>query len=83
MNVIAGPAAVAADGAGGLADGATVRGAGVGAALPVAGLTLLIAGFNPTRIDTANRHLLLGRVTLLDLAAQVIGIRSMVVLAVV
>jgi O-antigen/teichoic acid export membrane protein len=27
--------------------------------LPVAGLTLLIAGFNPTRIDTANRHLLL------------------------
>lgn len=49
--------------------------------LPAAGLTLLIAGFNPTRIDTANRHLLLGRVTLLDLAAQVIGIGSMIVLA--
>lgn len=51
--------------------------------LPAAGLTLLIAGFNPTRIDTANRHLLLGRVTLLDLAAQVIGILSMIVLALV
>lgn len=49
--------------------------------LPVAGLTLLIAGFNPTRIDTANRHLMLGRVTLLDLIAQVIGIAVIVVLA--
>lgn len=50
--------------------------------LPAAGLTLLISGFNPTRIDTANRHLLLGRLTVLDLAAQVIGILSMVVLAI-
>lgn len=49
--------------------------------LPAAGLTLFISGFNPTRIDTANRHLLLGRVTLLDLAAQVIGILSMIALA--
>lgn len=49
--------------------------------LPVAGLTLLIAGFNPTRIDTANRHLLLGRVTLLDLAAQMIGLLAMIALA--
>lgn len=49
--------------------------------LPAAGLTLLIAGFNPTRIDTANRHLLLARVTLLDLLAQVIGIASMIALA--
>lgn len=49
--------------------------------LPVAGLTLLIAGFNPTRIDTANRHLLLGRVTALDLVAQTIGIGAMVALA--
>lgn len=51
------------------------------ALLPAAGLTLLISGFNPTRIDTANRHLLLGRLTGLDLAAQVIGIVAMVVLA--
>ncbi|MFT4148687.1 MAG: oligosaccharide flippase family protein [Paracoccaceae bacterium] len=49
--------------------------------LPVAGMTLLIAGFNPTRIDTANRHLLLGRVTALDLVSQVIGILAIVVLA--
>ncbi len=51
--------------------------------LPVAGLTLFIAGFNPTRIDTATRHLLLGRVTLLDLAAQIIGIVAMVALALI
>ena len=49
--------------------------------LPVAGVTLLISGFNPTRIDTANRHLLLGRVTVLDLIAQIIGIVAMVALA--
>jgi len=46
--------------------------------LPAAGLTLLAAGFNPARIDTANRHLLLGRVTALDLSAQIIGISAMV-----
>lgn len=49
--------------------------------LPVAGLTLLIAGFNPTRIDTANRHLALGRVTVLDLISQIMGIVAMVLLA--
>ncbi len=53
------------------------------ALLPVAGITLLIAGFNPTRIDTANRHLVLGRLTALDLAAQVLGIVAMVALAAV
>lgn len=49
--------------------------------LPASGLTLLIGGFNPTRIDTANRHLMLGRLTLLDLIAQIIGIVAMVILA--
>ena len=49
--------------------------------LPVAGISLFISGFNPTRIDTATRHLLLGRVTLLDLIAQAIGILAMVVLS--
>lgn len=49
--------------------------------LPVAGLSLLIAGFNPTRIDTANRHLALGRVTALDLSAQVVGILAMIAAA--
>lgn len=49
--------------------------------LPVAALSLVIAGFNPTRIETAHRHLLLGRVTLLDLASQAVGIAVMVALA--
>nr|WP_120222856.1 oligosaccharide flippase family protein [Sulfitobacter guttiformis] len=49
--------------------------------LPVAALALLITGFNPTRIETAHRHLLMGRLTVLDLAAQVIGIAVMVALA--
>ena len=46
--------------------------------LPAAGLSMLVGGFNPTRIDTAQRHLMLGRVTLLDLSAQIIGIAAMV-----
>ena len=49
--------------------------------LPVAGISLLIAGFSPTRIDTANRHLLLGRVTVLDLISQVVGMVMMIGLA--
>ena len=49
--------------------------------VPAAGLTLLISGFNPTRIDTANRHLLLARVTVLDLIAQILGIAAIVALA--
>lgn len=49
--------------------------------LPIAGVALVIAGFNPTRIETAHRHLLVGRVTLLDVASQFIGILAMVVLA--
>lgn len=51
------------------------------ALLPVAGLALVVSGLNPTRIDTAARHLLLGRVTMLDLCAQVTGIAAMVPLA--
>lgn len=49
--------------------------------LPIAGIGLAIAGFNPTRIETAHRHLLVGRVTLLDLAAQCLGVGTMVLLA--
>lgn len=49
--------------------------------LPVAGFSLVLAGFNPTRIETANRHLALGRVTALDLASQALGIGAMVVMA--
>jgi O-antigen/teichoic acid export membrane protein len=52
------------------------------AMLPVAGLALLVAGFNPTRIETASRHLALGRVTALDLLAQLLSVAAMLVLAV-
>lgn len=49
--------------------------------LPVAGLTALIAGFSPTRIHTANRDLVLGRLTLIEIASQVINIAMMITLA--
>lgn len=49
--------------------------------LPIAALSLLITGFNPTRIETAHRHLLMGRLTVLDLCSQLIGIVAMIVLA--
>lgn len=49
--------------------------------LPVAGLGLVAAGFNPTRIWTANRHLLLGRITALDLINQVISVALLIGLA--
>ncbi len=42
--------------------------------LPVVGLTLLIMGLFPTKKDSANRHLALGRITMIDLSAQVIGL---------
>lgn len=40
--------------------------------LPVAGLTAVINGLLPTRIETANRHLQLGRLTVLELVVAVI-----------
>lgn len=49
--------------------------------LPAAGLSLLIAGFNSTRLESANRHLMLGRATLLEIVSQVIGLVAMIVLA--
>ncbi|WP_306152685.1 oligosaccharide flippase family protein [Roseovarius sp. MMSF_3281] len=49
--------------------------------LPIAAVSLILAGFNPTRIETAHRHLLVGRVTVLGLTGQFIGILSMIVLA--
>ncbi|SEK91535.1 Membrane protein involved in the export of O-antigen and teichoic acid [Roseovarius nanhaiticus] len=50
--------------------------------LPIAGIALVISGFFPTRIETAHRHLVFGRLTALDLAAQAIGVIGMIVLAV-
>lgn len=49
--------------------------------IPVAALSLVLIGFRPTRHDTANRHLLLGRVTTIDLVTQIIGIFVAILLA--
>ncbi|GGG78408.1 hypothetical protein GCM10011415_29250 [Salipiger pallidus] len=49
--------------------------------LPTASIALFIAGFRPTKVDTANRHLLIGRMTLLDMTTQVSGIGAAVLLA--
>ena len=49
--------------------------------LPVAGLSLIATGLMPTRVKTARRHLLMGRVTVFDLTGQLIGVGIMVLLA--
>jgi len=49
--------------------------------LPVVALSAVITGFNPTNVATANRHLLLGRLTAIELGGQALGIAVMVVLA--
>lgn len=49
--------------------------------LPVAGFSLLLHGLEPTRVDTAARHLRLGRLTALDLISQMVGVVTMVALA--
>lgn len=51
--------------------------------LPVAGLSLFIAGFNSTRIETSHRHMRVGRLTLIDLAAQALGAAAMIVFALI
>ena len=51
--------------------------------LPVSALTLLIAAFNPTRLQTANRHMQAGRVTLIDLVTQLAGVIFALLLALV
>jgi len=52
-------------------------------AFPVAALALLIGGFTPTSVDTAMRHLQVGRLTRLELLSQLLGITVTVVLAVI
>ncbi len=49
--------------------------------LPVAALTQLALGFLPTRQETANRHLKVGRVTLLEMATNLIGALAAIGLA--
>jgi O-antigen/teichoic acid export membrane protein len=51
------------------------------AMLPVAGLNPLLAGFNSTRIFSLNRHLQLGRVTLLNLGQQIVAVSVQIAIA--
>lgn len=49
--------------------------------IPVAAISLLILSLEPTRAESASRHMLLGRVTLLELSAQVFSVVAMLLLA--
>lgn len=49
---------------------------------PITAISLLIAGFNPTRIDTAARHMFLGRLTAIELGTQAITILCTILAAV-
>lgn len=51
--------------------------------VPVACISLLIAALEPTRADSAERHMNLGWVTLLELSAQTAALIAMVALALV
>lgn len=51
--------------------------------IPVVGLTSVILGFNPTGYFTLHRHLMLGRITMCEIIAQVACIVSMVVWALI
>ncbi|SDW11570.1 Membrane protein involved in the export of O-antigen and teichoic acid [Roseicitreum antarcticum] len=51
--------------------------------IPVAAMVLVFAGFEPSNVDSAARHLALGRVTMLDLLSQFVAIVTMVALALV
>ena len=49
--------------------------------LPVAALAFVFNGLRPSRMATAHRHLLIGRVTLLEVGSQTVGVATAVVLA--
>jgi O-antigen/teichoic acid export membrane protein len=46
--------------------------------IPVAGFTAVLAGLNSTKLYTANRHLAMGRITLIELFSQVAAFAVMV-----
>lgn len=49
--------------------------------VPVVALTLVLTGFTPTRVLSAPRHLAIGRVTMIELASQTVGIAAAITLA--
>ena len=53
----------------------------LGSLMPVAALTSVISGFTPVKYHTANRDLLLGRLTLIEVISQFIAVVTLVALA--
>lgn len=49
--------------------------------IPFIGISLIFHGLEPTRVDTAARHMRLGRLTVIDLAVQVISLIFLTILA--
>ena len=49
--------------------------------LPILGLNCIISGFNSTSIHTLNKNILLGKLTVMDISVQLIGLLCMVVIA--
>ena len=49
--------------------------------LPAVGLTTIISGFNSTSLATLNRHLAIGKLTILQLGVQVISLTTMIIWA--
>lgn len=49
--------------------------------LPVAGVTAMIYGFLPTKIETANRHMQMGRLTVVELATAALSTAITIALA--
>ena len=49
--------------------------------IPVAAISMLLLALEPTRAETASRHMALGRVTIMEISAQVISIAVMLLLA--
>ncbi|HYN54072.1 MAG TPA: oligosaccharide flippase family protein [Methylotenera sp.] len=53
------------------------------AIIAVLSLTAFIAGFESTKLPTASRHMALGKLTLIELGSQLIGLIAMIVFALV
>lgn len=49
--------------------------------LPVLALTTVISGFRSTKYSLASRHLILGRITMMELVGQVVGTAIMILFA--
>lgn len=51
------------------------------ALIPVTAISLLILAVQPTRVETASRHMVLGRLTMIELASQFLSVALMLILA--